>query len=43
MGVPTVPLSELYGVAERLHSARGGEVLLRSAVEHVSSAATGRR
>jgi squalene-associated FAD-dependent desaturase len=37
MGVPTVPLSELYGVAERYLTARGGRVLLRSTVEQVSS------
>ncbi|MGC2208975.1 MAG: hydroxysqualene dehydroxylase HpnE [Candidatus Korobacteraceae bacterium] len=37
MGVPTVPLSELYGVAERYITARGGRVLLRSVVEQVSS------
>ena len=37
MGVPTVPLSELYGVAERYLAARGGRVLLRSVVEQVSS------
>jgi squalene-associated FAD-dependent desaturase len=36
MGVPTVPLSELYGVAERYITARGGRVLLRSVVEQVA-------
>jgi zeta-carotene desaturase len=36
MGVPTVPLSELYGVAADYIRARGGEVLLRSGVETVS-------
>jgi squalene-associated FAD-dependent desaturase len=36
MGVPTVPLSELYGVAERYITARGGRVLLRSTVEQIS-------
>jgi zeta-carotene desaturase len=35
MGVPTVPLSELYGVAERYITARGGRVLLRSTVEQI--------
>ncbi len=38
MGVPTVPLSELYGVAAGYIRARGGEVLLRSGVETVSCA-----
>ena len=33
MGVPTVPLSELYGVAADYIRARGGEVLLRCPVE----------
>ena len=33
MGVPAVPLSELYGVAADYIRARGGQVLLRSAVE----------
>lgn len=33
MGVPAVPLSELYGVAADYICARGGQVLLRSAVE----------
>ncbi len=33
MGVPTVPLTELYGTAEAYISARGGEVRLRSGVE----------
>jgi zeta-carotene desaturase len=37
MGVPTVPLSELYGVAESYITARGGRVLLRSVVEQVFS------
>ncbi len=36
MGVPTVPLSELYGVAADYIRARGGEVLLRSAVDTFS-------
>ncbi len=36
MGVPTAPLSELYGVAEEYIRARGGEVLLRSGVDAVS-------
>lgn len=36
MGVPTVPLSELYGVAADYITARGGEVLLRCSVEQVS-------
>jgi zeta-carotene desaturase len=36
MGVPTAPLSELYGVAERYIVARGGRVLLRSTVERVA-------
>jgi zeta-carotene desaturase len=36
MGVPTTPLSELYGVADEYIRARGGEVLLRSVVDSVS-------
>ncbi len=35
MGVPRVPLSELYGVAADYIRARGGEVLLRSGVDAV--------
>lgn len=33
MGVPTVPLSELYGVAASYLRARGGEVHLRSSID----------
>jgi zeta-carotene desaturase len=33
MGVPTAPLSELYGAASDYIRARGGQVFLRSAVE----------
>src|SRR5277367_4692646 len=33
MGVPTVPLTELYGTAAGFIEARGGKVLLRSGVE----------
>jgi len=33
MGVPTVPLTELYGTAEAYIRARGGEVHLRSGVD----------
>ena len=33
MGVPSVPLSDLYGVAGNYIHKRGGEVLLRSSVE----------
>jgi squalene-associated FAD-dependent desaturase len=33
MGVPTVPLTELYGTAQAYISARGGEVRLRSGVD----------
>ncbi len=36
MGVPTAPLSELYGVAEEYIRARGSEVLLRSGFDAVS-------
>lgn len=36
MGLPTAPLSELYGVAAEYICARGGEVLLRSGVEALS-------
>lgn len=35
MGVPTAPLSELYGVAAGYIRARGGEVLLRSGVDAI--------
>jgi squalene-associated FAD-dependent desaturase len=35
MGVPTVPLSELYGVAESYIGERGGRVLRRCAVEQI--------
>ena len=35
MGVPTAPLSEIYGVAADYIRARGGEVRLRSGVEAV--------
>jgi zeta-carotene desaturase len=35
MGLPTAPLSELYGVAAGYIRARGGEVLLRSGVDAV--------
>ncbi len=37
MGVPSVPLSELYGVAERYITERGGRVMRRCSVEHVSA------
>ena len=40
MGVPTVPLSDLYGVATAYIKARGGEVLLRSSVEGFSTQGT---
>lgn len=33
MGVPTVPLTELYGTAEAYIQSRGGEVRLRSGIE----------
>jgi squalene-associated FAD-dependent desaturase len=33
MGLPTVPLTELYGTAEAYITARGGKVLLRSGVD----------
>jgi zeta-carotene desaturase len=36
MGVPTAPLSELYGVAAEYIRARGGRVLLRCGVDAVS-------
>jgi squalene-associated FAD-dependent desaturase len=41
MGVPSVPLSELYGVAGDYIRKRGGEVLLRSSVESLRSAPDG--
>jgi zeta-carotene desaturase len=37
MGVPTVPLSDLYGHAADYIRARGGEVLLRSSVDGFSA------
>ena len=37
MGVPTIPLSDLYGVAADYIRARGGEVLLRRAVDSLDS------
>jgi squalene-associated FAD-dependent desaturase len=40
MGVPTVPLSQLYGHAADYIRARGGEVLLRSSVEGFTSDGT---
>jgi zeta-carotene desaturase len=36
MGVPSIPLSELYGVAAEYIRARGGQVQLRSAVESLA-------
>jgi squalene-associated FAD-dependent desaturase len=36
MGVPTAPLSELYGVAAAYIAARGGQVLLRTGVDSLS-------
>jgi len=41
MGVPSVPLSELYSVAGDYIRKRGGEVLLRSSVESVRSSEAG--
>lgn len=40
MGVPRVPLSELYGVAAEYIRSRGGEVILRSSVERFSTRGT---
>ncbi len=37
MGVPAAPLSEIYGATERYITARGGRVLLRTAVEGMTS------
>jgi squalene-associated FAD-dependent desaturase len=37
MGVPSIPLSDLYGVAIEYIRARGGEVLLRSTVSAVGT------
>ncbi len=37
MGVPTVPLTDLYGVAGDYITARGGEIRVRSGVESFSS------
>jgi squalene-associated FAD-dependent desaturase len=41
MGVPSVPLSDLYGVAAGYIRKRGGEVLLRVSVESLRPTATG--
>ena len=41
MGVPSVPLSELYGVAGDYIRKRGGGVLLRSSIEALQSAVEG--
>ena len=41
MGVPSVPLSELYGVAGDYIRKRGGEVLLRSSVDSLRCEAGG--
>jgi squalene-associated FAD-dependent desaturase len=41
MGVPSVPLSELYSVAGDYIRKRGGEVLLRSSVESIRTSAAG--
>jgi len=41
MGVPSVPLSELYSVAGEYIRKRGGEVLLRSSVESLRPTETG--
>ena len=41
MGLPTVPLSELYGAAGDSIQARGGQVELRAAVESVRPSAEG--
>jgi zeta-carotene desaturase len=38
MGVPTIPLSDLYGVAAEYITSRGGEVRLRCSVEQVETA-----
>jgi squalene-associated FAD-dependent desaturase len=41
MGVPAVPLSELYGVAAEYVRKRGGEVLLRHGVDELSCGEAG--
>jgi squalene-associated FAD-dependent desaturase len=41
MGVPTVPLTELYGVAADYITARGGEVRVRASLESFSSYESG--
>ena len=43
MGVPAVPLGELYGAAADFIRARGGEVLLRASVEKLEPAGQGLR
>jgi squalene-associated FAD-dependent desaturase len=42
MGIPSVPLSELYGHAIDYIRARGGEVLLRTSVEAIEASPDGR-
>jgi zeta-carotene desaturase len=37
MGLPSVPLSELYGVAAEYIRGRGGEVVLRAAIERIDA------
>ncbi len=41
MGIPSIPLSELYGAAIGYLRARGSEVFLRTSVESIVSAETG--
>ena len=41
LGIPTVPLSDLYSAAARLVEARGGEVLLRAGVDQIAPMSTG--
>jgi len=42
LGIPTVPLSDLYAAAARLFEARGGRICLRSGVDSITPAGDGR-
>jgi len=41
MGIPTVPLTELYSVAGEYIKARGGEIKLRASVDGIQAASAG--
>ncbi len=42
LGIPTVPLGELYSAAARLLESKGGRVLLRNGVDSIAQAGNGR-